>query len=241
MLVNRRVILLMEYGFCAGDSDDPRDADFVPGSSVGGSGGRRSKRLHSVLPDAATKRSRVSIVDSSDDEGSDDSLFLQLPKSSRYSFCHGRVTSGLMMLSIDCFPGNTSPMRGAGTHHESGPASGDVTCGTYASVGGTVAFEPGPSSGKSRERTQHARPSVGLERSVLHNEWEKGNYYWHYELRCFISMSFFVCPVGLCLILVGFFSGSLGYPSWSGVPVFLTSAGFRAGCCSTGTESETGR
>ena len=27
---------------CARDNDDPRDADFVPGSSVGGSGGRRS-------------------------------------------------------------------------------------------------------------------------------------------------------------------------------------------------------
>ena len=69
----------MEYGFCAGDNDDPLDADFVPGSSVGGSGGRRSKRLHSALPDTTTKRSRVAALDSSDDEGSDDSLFLQLP------------------------------------------------------------------------------------------------------------------------------------------------------------------
>ena len=84
MLVNRRAILLMENGFCAGDSDDPLNADFVPGSSVGGFGGRRSKRLHSALPDATIKRSRVSALGSSDDEGSDDSLFLQLHESSRY-------------------------------------------------------------------------------------------------------------------------------------------------------------
>ena len=63
----------------------------MPGSSVGGSGGRRSKRLSSALPDATTKRSRVSALESSDDEGSDDSLFLQLPETSRYSFCHGRA------------------------------------------------------------------------------------------------------------------------------------------------------
>ena len=74
-------------------------------------------------------------------------------------------------------PDNTPPVRDAGSHNESGPASGIAVCGTSAIVGGTVAFESGLSSGKTRDRTQYARPSVGLERSVLHNEWEKGNYY----------------------------------------------------------------
>ena len=87
---------------CAGDSDDPLDADFVPGSSVGGSGARRSKRLRSVLPDATTKRSRVAALVLSDDEGSDDPLFLQLPESSRYSFCHSRTKVVLMVLSTEC-------------------------------------------------------------------------------------------------------------------------------------------
>ena len=81
---------------------DPLDADYVPGSSVGGSGGRRSKRLHSALPDASTKRSRVAALNSTDDEGSDDSLFLQLPESSRYLFCHGRTKVVLMVLSSGC-------------------------------------------------------------------------------------------------------------------------------------------
>ena len=75
------------------------------------------------------------------------------------------------------FPGSTPLLGGAGAHKESGPASGAEVCGTSAIVSGTVAFEYGPSSSKTRERTQHARPNVDLERYVLHNEWEKGNYY----------------------------------------------------------------
>ena len=87
---------------CVGDSDDPLDADFVPGSVVGGSCGRRSKRLLSALPDTPTKRSRVTIVASSDDESSDDSLFQQVPESSRYLFCHGHVEKWLLVLSTGC-------------------------------------------------------------------------------------------------------------------------------------------
>ena len=93
------------------------------------------------------------------------------------------------------FPGSTPLVGGAGSHNESGPASGVAFCGTSAIVGGTVAFEPGSSSRKTRERTQHARPSVGLERSVLQNGWEKGNYCcWHCEFHFLLPMSFFVCP-----------------------------------------------
>ena len=113
---------------CAGDSDDPLDADFVPGSSVGESGSRRSKRLHSALPEATTKRSRVAALDSSDDEGSDDSLFLQLPEFSRCSFCHGRTKVVLMALSKGVFPGSTPLLPGAGAHKESGPTSGASDC-----------------------------------------------------------------------------------------------------------------
>ena len=75
------------------------------------------------------------------------------------------------------FPGSTPLLPGAGAYEESSPASGAGVCGTSAIVSGTVPLESGQSSGKHRERTQHARPSVGLERSVLHNEWKKGNYH----------------------------------------------------------------
>ena len=36
--------------------------------------------------------------------------------------------------------------------------------------------EPGCSDQPKRGRTQHARLAEGLERSVIHNEWAKGDY-----------------------------------------------------------------
>ena len=74
------------------------------------------------------------------------------------------------------FPGSTPLLPDAGAPKESGPTSSAGVCGTPAIVSGAVALDSGQSSDKCRERTQHARPSVGLERSVLYNEWEKGNY-----------------------------------------------------------------
>ena len=130
------------------------------------------------------------------------------------------------------FPGSTPLLPGAGAHKESVPASGAGVCGTSAIVSGTVAFESEPSSCKTRERTQHARPSVGLDRSVLHNKWEKGNHYWHCELHCPISR------VLLCIALMlvshpgqFFFSSSLRYSICGCMSLFITSAGIWAGGC----------
>ena len=73
------------------------------------------------------------------------------------------------------FSGSTPLLSGAGAPKGSGPTVGADACGTSANVSGDVPPCAGQSSGKRRERTQHTRPSVGLERSVLHNEWTKGN------------------------------------------------------------------
>ena len=74
------------------------------------------------------------------------------------------------------FPDGTPLLPGAGAPKKSGPTSSSDVCGTSAIVSGAVFLDAGQSSGRHRERTQHTRPCVGLERSVFHNEWEKGNY-----------------------------------------------------------------
>ena len=63
----------------------------------------------------------------------------------------------------------------------------------------------------SRERTQHTRPAEGLERSVSHNEWSKGNYhlllsisYVFWLLRCWGGHACaFSCPYKYFVFLAG--------------------------------------
>ena len=74
------------------------------------------------------------------------------------------------------FLGSTPLLPGTSAPKEPGLASSADVCGTSAIVSGAATLDDGQSSGTGRERTQHTRPSVGLERSVLHNEWEKGNF-----------------------------------------------------------------
>ena len=75
------------------------------------------------------------------------------------------------------FLGSTPLLPGTSAPNESGLASNADVCGTSAIVSGAATLDAGQSSEARRERTQHTRPSIGLERSVLHKEWEKGNFY----------------------------------------------------------------
>ena len=75
------------------------------------------------------------------------------------------------------FLGSTPLLPATSAPKKSGLASSADVCGTSATVSGAATLDAGQPSGARRERTQHNRPSVGLEPSVLHNEWEKGNFY----------------------------------------------------------------
>ena len=75
------------------------------------------------------------------------------------------------------FLGCTPLLPGTSAPNESGLASSADVCGTSAIVSGAATLDAGQFSGARRERTQHTRPSIALERSVLHNEWEKSNFY----------------------------------------------------------------
>ena len=73
-----------------------------------------------------------------------------------------------------------------------GPSAGVGVLSSSGNVPGEGANVAGvESEAVKRGRTQHTRPAEGLERSVLHNEWEKG---W---LLC---LSFI--PLGFWLLLV---------------------------------------
>ena len=97
-----------------------------------------------------------------------------------------------------------------------------------------------------RERTQHSRPAEGLERCVMHNEWEKG---W---LRClffvvFCSLVVWSLGVGrywfsiiwLCSMIV--FSWAQRGTPWRSVLVFFASVGLLTGCCAAGEVTESSR
>ena len=79
--------------------------------------------------------------------------------------------------------------------------------------------EPGCSDQPKRGRTQHARPAEGLERSVIHNEWVKGDYSFVVGLLvvvilvCPPFLFFFVCSLSeLCSPMIFFLAGLKDVP-----------------------------
>ena len=76
--------------------------------------------------------------------------------------------------------------------------------------------EPGCSDQPKRGRTQHARPAEGLERSVIHNEWVKGDYSFVVGLLVVVILvcpPFFVCSLSeLCSPIIFFLAGLKDVP-----------------------------
>ena len=95
--------------------------------------------------------------------------------------CQGRVEIGVGMLSmlLFLFRLSTALLCRNLFHHLGQSSSGDKVVTPNTDMGArSLEFTSSAvrTPNTSRGRTHHSRPTVGLERSVLHNEWEEAWY-----------------------------------------------------------------